>query len=174
VIHSLFLPDFKIKEDAVPGMETSMWVMSNKTGEHEILCAEYCGKGHSFMSSTVKFMPEEDFKEWYMSGADKKAKEILPAPATNLLDESGCLECHSTDGSMLVGPSFKGLFGRRETVITDGIEREVYVDEKYLRKSVLYPDTDIVKDYPDIMPSYEGELSDEEIQLIIQYVKTLH
>jgi cytochrome c oxidase subunit 2 len=170
VIHSLFIPVFKIKEDAVPGMETSMWLISDKTGEYDIFCAEYCGQGHSSMNSKVLVMSEDEFKNWYESAEKLK---IVPSQAIELLDDNSCLDCHSTDGSRIIGPSFKDIFGRKTVVITDGKEREIITDEHYLINSIMIPNADVVKGYPGIMPSFEGEISEEDINSIIQYLKTI-
>jgi cytochrome c oxidase subunit 2 len=174
VIHSLFIPDFRLKEDAVPGMETSLWFFSDRTGEFNIFCAEYCGQGHSSMNSKVIVMQKDDFKEWYEKGTDKdKKREVLPS-VTKLLEDNGCLDCHSIDGSDVVGPTFKRIYGRKSIVITEGKEREVDTDEAYLRRSILRPEADIVKGYPaEIMPSFEEDLSEKEINVIIQYLKDL-
>jgi cytochrome c oxidase subunit 2 len=172
VLHSLFIPDFRIKEDAVPGMENFLWILPEKEGDYPIYCAEYCGLGHSSMNSKVIVVTGEEFSSWYTITGEKK-KEITPRKTLDLLDDNGCLECHSIDGTRIEGPTFQGLFGKREIVITNGKEREITVDEAYLMKSILSPEADIVKDYPDIMPSFEGELSEEEIASIIQYLKTI-
>lgn len=170
VIHSLYIPDFKLKEDAVPGMETRMWIVADRKGEHTILCAEYCGQGHSRMRSKVIAMPENEFDRWYEGVEEEETKEH---EAPELLEDNGCLGCHSTDGSKIVGPSFKGIYGRKTTVVTDGIDREIIVDEAYLKRSILHPKADIVKGYPGIMPSFEGKISEEEVNSIIQYLKTI-
>jgi cytochrome c oxidase subunit 2 len=173
VIHSLYIPAFKIKEDTVPGMETTLWFFSRETGEYNIFCAEYCGQGHSSMLSKVIVMSKEEFDRWYTAEEKKKDGEDSKPDVMELLDENGCLECHSTDGSVIVGPTFKGILGREVIVISNGKEHTIITDYPYLKKSILYPDSDIVKDYPEVMPSFEGELSDREIDAIIEYLKVL-
>jgi cytochrome c oxidase subunit 2 len=173
VIHSLFVPDFKIKEDAVPGMATSLWFITDKTGEYDIFCAEYCGQGHSAMTSKVVVMSADSFNQWYETGNEEKAALSEPARIAELLEDNGCLDCHSTDGSRMVGPSFKGIYGRPTIVVVDGKERNIIADDAYLKKAILYPDADIVKGYPEVMPSFEGELSDEGVSLIVRYLKEL-
>jgi cytochrome c oxidase subunit 2 len=173
VLHSLFIPSFKVKEDAVPGMHTMLWFIPQKTGKFKIVCAEYCGHGHSSMNTFVEVMPEAVFSNWYKTTAPIKAEEAVSPPATEILDDYGCLDCHSTDGEEIVGPTFKGIYGRHEVVITEGNEREITVDDKYLKTSIEYPESDVVKGYDDVMPSFEGEISDEEIESIIQYLKNL-
>ena len=170
VIHSLFIPALKLKEDAVPGLQTSMWIFSKDQREYDILCAEYCGLRHSQMMSKVIAMIPEEFSTWYASG-DKKAD--APADVASILDDHGCLDCHSTDGSVIVGPTFKDIYGRKTFVISNGKEQELVADDVYLKRAILYPDKDIVKDYPEGMPSFEGEISEEELKLIIEYLKGL-
>ncbi len=173
VLHSLFIPAFKLKEDAVPGMETTLWFYSDRQGEYDIYCTEYCGTGHSAMNSKVVVMSGDEFSLWHSRGKEKKGEPALPPSVTELLDENGCLDCHSVDGTTVAGPTFKGIFGRSAVVVTDGKEHEIVVNEEYLKRSILAPDADIVKGYPEIMPSYEGELSGEQIEDIIKYLKGL-
>jgi len=91
-----------------------------------------------------------------------------------LMEQKGCIACHSSDGTKIVGPSYKGIFGHKAIVETNGKEREIKVDEAYLKKSILEPEADIVKGYPKgSMPSYKGQLTDEQIDKIIEYIKTL-
>lgn len=173
VLHSLFIPAFKIKEDAVPGMHTRLWFTAPAPGEYTIFCSEYCGQGHSSMISKVVAMTEKDFSTWYQTHGDKEAVGKAVPDVPKLLDEHGCLDCHTTDGSELTGPSFKGIYGRKIVVISRGKERALTVDDAYLLSSVLYPDKDIVKGYEDIMPSFKDELSEKELAAIINYLKEL-
>ncbi len=174
VIHSLFIPAFRIKEDAVPGMETHLWFTPTETGSYDLFCAEYCGVQHSAMLSKVVVLPTEDFAEWYdlEEGPGGETQEAGPQGAL-LLQSKGCIACHSTDGSPLVGPSLSNIFGRRTTVITDGEEREVVTDEDYLRRSILEPSADVVKDFPPIMPPQGDMLTEEELDTLIQYIKEI-
>jgi cytochrome c oxidase subunit II len=170
VIHSLYIPAFRIKEDAVPGRNNYMWFKAQEEGEYNIFCAEYCGDRHSYMLSKVKVLPEADYDTW-LASADVPENE--PAGLT-LMKQNACVTCHSQDGSRIVGPSFKGLFGKKETVITNGIEREVVVDEDYIRKSVYEPNADVVKGFnPGLMPSQKDKLTDEDVQKIVDYLKSL-
>ncbi len=173
VLHSLFIPAFKIKEDAVPGMHTRLWFTAPHPGEYTIFCSEYCGQGHSSMTSKVIAMTEDKFKAWYQTRRDETAGERAGRDVLQVLNNHGCIDCHTTDGSALTGPSFKGIYGYKITVITGRKERDLTVDEAYLRISILYPDTDIVKGYPDIMPSFKDELSEDELTDIINYIKEL-
>ena len=175
VLHSLFIPAFRIKQDAVPEMETFLWFLPDKTGEYDLFCTEYCGVKHSSMVSKVIVMAAEDFQAWHESRekAGEGEKETPGPQGAKLLEEKGCLGCHSTDGTIEVGPSFKGLFGRKATVIRNGKERELVADEEYVKTSILHPDEDVVKDFPNIMPSQEGNVSESELNEIIIYLKGL-
>lgn len=175
VIHSFYVAAFRIKEDVVPGMNNYLWFEPTKVGTYDVQCAEYCGLRHSYMMTKVEVMPEKDFQEWYSAdGKVAKAEAAEKVPTIEeLLDVKGCLACHTTDGSPLVGPTFKGIFGRKETVETEGKERQVVVDEDYIRKSMLEPQSDIVVGFPPIMPSQEGIVTEEEMEQIISYLKEL-
>ena len=170
VSHSLYIPAFRVKEDLVPRQETNMWFVSNRLGTYDIMCAEYCGMGHSRMMSKVIVMPEKDFQEWYIA---PEGEAWVPLDGAVLLQKHGCLGCHSTDGSKLLGPTFKGLFGKERVVMTAGKQRTVIADDVYIERSIIAPAHDMVKGYQDIMASMDGVLSDREIEAIITYLKEL-
>jgi cytochrome c oxidase subunit 2 len=175
VLHSLFIPAFRIKEAAVPGMETYLWFLPEKAGEFDLFCSEYCGVNHFSMVSKVIVTGEDEFTAWYKEEGKPKAAtgEGSEAQGDQLLEDKGCIGCHSVDGTIEVGPSFKGLFNRKVIVLTKGKEREVIADESYIKNSILHPEADIVKGFDDIMPSQEGNVTNEEIDLIIGYLKDL-
>jgi cytochrome c oxidase subunit 2 len=175
VIHSLFIPAFRIKQDAVPDLETFLWFLPDKAGEFDLFCSEYCGVKHSSMVSKVIVMAAEDFQVWYTAGekAGERVMETAGPKGQKLLDQKGCLACHTVDGTIEVGPSFKGLFGRNVTVISSGKERELVADETYIKNSILHPDADIVQGFNNIMPSQKGNVNEEEINEIITYIKGL-
>ena len=183
VLHSLYIPAFRVKEDAVPGMETYLWFLPDETGSYDLFCTEYCGVGHSSMITKVEVMEGTEFLAWYekekrpppVAGAKKapvpmKKKDLR---GEKLVEEKGCTLCHSLDGSKLVGPTFKGIFGRKVVVMTAGKEREITTDEAYLRRSIYEPNADVVKGYPAIMPSQKGLLGDDDAKAIIDYLKDL-
>ena len=167
VIHSFYIPAFRIKEDCVPGMKTYMWFNANEAGKYDIFCTEYCGVGHSRMLAKVIVMNAAEYDKWY------SAEEAggLAAEGKKLIQGKGCIGCHSTDGSRQVGPSFKGIQGREEEVITNGKERKVKVDDEYVRNSILHPNVDIVKGYPPIMPVIP--VTDKELNAMVEYLKTV-
>lgn len=170
VLHSLYIPAYRIKEDVVPGVDNYMWFIPQKEGSYDILCAEYCGERHSFMLSKLEVYTKEKYDHWY-------ANELgvsYDHPGLAILKQNACISCHSTDGSAIIGPSFKGLWKRTETVITDGEERVITVDRDFIRKSLNDPNADITKGFnPGLMISYENTVSDEDMDQIIEYLKTL-
>jgi cytochrome c oxidase subunit 2 len=172
VIHSFYMPAFRIKQDAVPGMVNHLWFKPTEVGSYDVLCAEYCGMQHSYMLTKVTVVPEQEFNQWYQKGIEERAAKI-PSHGIQLFQEKGCRACHSVDGTPLVGPTVKGLFGKTVTVLTDGRERKVVADETYLKKSLLEPNADLVKGFPPIMPSQKGLITDEELEGIIKYIKEL-
>ncbi len=166
VIHSFYIPAFRIKEDCVPQMETYLWFTAKEAGTYDIFCTEYCGLGHSGMVSQVVVMPEKEFDAWYSAAAAPSK-----ADGRKILEDKGCLGCHTTNGTQKIGPTFKGVFGRKVTVLTGGKEREIVVDEAYLRRSVLEPQADIVKGFPPIMPTIS--VTKEELDAIVEYLRNL-
>jgi cytochrome c oxidase subunit 2 len=187
VLHSLFIPAYRIKEDCVPGMETYLWFLPDQPGSFDLFCTEYCGVGHSAMITKVEVMPQKDFEEWYTGEkVEKEAEEKKPAAkgtakkeaslseeGARLIEVKGCVACHTTDGTPKIGPTLKGVFGKKETVIRSGQEREITVDEAFIRQTLLHPEIDRVKGFPPIMPSQQGQLTDKEIDEIIEYIKML-
>lgn len=178
VVHSLYIPAFRIKEDMVPGRTNRMWFIGQKTGNYELFCAEYCGLSHSYMFTEVKVLEPEQFDKWIANQTDTTAlaaEAAVPGVAGKRLTEiSGCIACHSSDGTKLVGPSFKGLFGHEQNVLTDGKVRSVVADEAYITKSIYEPDADVVEGYAKgQMVSYKGQLTQEQVNQIIEYLKTI-
>jgi len=191
VLHSLFIPAYHIKEDAVPGMETHLWFLPDQLGSYDLFCTEYCGLEHSSMITKVDVMTQEDFDAWYsgkkeLAEKEKTAKkaslktggkvdetEALAKHGEELFQIKGCVACHSTDGSPKIGPTFKGVFGKKETVISEGKEREIVVDEAFIKQTLLHPELDRVKGFPPLMPSQQGLLTDAEIKAITAYIKSL-
>ena len=173
VLHSLSIPAFRVKEDAVPGRETYLWFLPDEAGTYDLFCTEYCGTGHSAMTTKVEIMPEKEFESWYTekAAAEGRAKK-LPVGA-KLVREKGCVACHSLDGTAKVGPTLQGIYSRKETVVTAGKEHEIVVNEDYIKRSLLEPQADIVKGFPPVMPSQKGLLKDDEIDAIIEYLKTI-
>jgi len=169
VIHGFFLPAFRVKRDVVPGMSNYAWFVADKPGTYDLFCSQYCGTNHSAMISTVVALPEAEFSEWleHASGAEAEHRGI---DGGKLAREKGCLGCHSLDGSPGVGPSFKGINGRSVVVVTKGVERAIVVDDEYLRRSMLEPNSDVVKGFQPIMPAF-SDLSKEELTALVEYLE---
>jgi cytochrome c oxidase subunit 2 len=177
VIHSLFIPDFRIKSDIVPGRQKYMWFLPEREGKFNIVCAEYCGLQHSYMHSTAIVMSKEKYSAWY-------AESTKPAVATGsspgaegeaIMRAQGCFACHTPDGTKLIGPSYLNLFGSELVVIKDGKELTVKADEAYIKECIVDPNYQVVKGFPKgLMQSYRNTLSDSDIANIIIYLKTLN
>lgn len=179
VLHSLYIPAFRVKEDMVPGQEKVMWFIPGQEGEYDLFCTEYCGLQHSYMYTGVKVMPKEEFDRWLADTTATAAVTDTTVSAADrgyqVLVRNGCNACHSSDGSRLVGPSYLDSWGTTRTVITEGEERQVEADEEYIRRSIYEPNADVVKGFNEgLMLSYEGMVSEEEIDLIIAYLRQLN
>lgn len=171
VIHGFFLPAFRVKRDVVPGMMNYAWFVASKPGSYDLFCSQYCGANHSAMITTVEALPRKEFAEWLEHGTAGGGEKIR-IDGRKLAEEKGCLGCHSLDGSPGVGPSFKGVMGRSEVVLTKGVERTITVDDAYLRRSILDPQADVVKGFQPIMPAF-GDLKKEEIEELVEFMKTV-
>ncbi len=170
VIHSFFVPAFRIKMDVVPGRYTKTWFRAIEPGEYVIFCTEYCGTGHSDMLAQVVVHPPGEFEIWLEEAANFLST-LPPAEAgEKLVTGRGCPQCHTVDGSAGIGPTFQGMFGGSHA-LADG--SMVTVDENYVRESIVDPQAQVSAGYEPVMPTYQGRLEDEEITAIIAYLKTL-
>lgn len=170
VIHSLYIPVFRVKQDAVPGRYTELWFQATKPGTYPIFCAEYCGRGHSTMLSEVVVHKPGGFQKWLAATA-AKMNALPPAQlGKELYTKEGCSACHSTNGKRGVGPSWKGIWGHK-VKLSDG--SSVMVDDNYVRQSILDPEAKIVATFAPVMPTFKGKLKDNQITAIIEYIKTL-
>jgi cytochrome c oxidase subunit 2 len=176
VIHGFYIPAFRIKEDVVPGREKMSWFVAQKEGSFELFCSEYCGMNHSYMYTYVKVLPQDQFNKWYVDTV-KKVEAVVDSPTATgkrIMKNIGCFACHSVDGSKLVGPSFKGIYGHTVTVSTGGNEREITIDDEYIKRSIYDPNADIVKGFnKGLMLPYKGQLSDADVAQITEYLKSL-
>ena len=166
VIHGFYLPAFRVKRDVVPGMKNYTWFVADKPGSYDLFCSSYCGTGHAAMITTVEALPEAEYAAWLHDSAEQK--ESL---GHELLEKHGCLGCHSLDGTPRLGPSFKGIWGRSVTVVSNNKEQTINVDDAYLLRSILEPNADVVKGFQPIMPPFT--LKDEENREIVEYLKEL-
>jgi cytochrome c oxidase subunit 2 len=169
VLHSFYVPAFRTKMDVLPNRYTVSWFEATKTGEFPIYCTEFCGTGHSSMLAKVRVVSKEEFNTWLDqagSGGDGIAPEVY---GEKLYKKFACNTCHSTDGSKIVGPSWKGIYGTKKNTSAGAVT----VDENYIRESILNPTAKVVAGYQPSMPSYQGILKDKDIDAIIAYIKTL-
>lgn len=172
VIHSFWVPEFRIKQDLVPGLTTTLRIKPTELGQYTLRCAELCGTRHAYMKRTVNVMEPADFQAW-AEAEQAAAEELTPAElGAKVAAEQGCLSCHSLDGSRLVGPTWQGLYGS-ERAFDDGTT--AVADEEYLRTSIINPNDQVVQGYPaNVMPQdYGDRLIEEEINGLIEYVKSL-
>jgi len=178
VIHSLFIPAFKVKSDMIPGNDKMMWFLPQREGEYDLYCAEYCGLQHSYMQSVVKVLSLEEYNKWYADTAAVVlvAEDAAPGAAgLAIINAQGCYACHSSDGSKIIGPTFRNLFGEKQVIVKDGVDVTVTVDEEYIKKAIYDPNSEIVKGYPsDLMQSYKESLSEDDILKIIEYLKSIN
>jgi cytochrome c oxidase subunit 2 len=172
VIHSFWVPEFRVKQDALPGGQEfvrDLRVTPDRIGQYKVRCAELCGQQHAYMLAPVKVLSQADFDTWV---AEQSAQANDPvARGQKYANQYGCTACHSIDGSKIVGPTWKGLFGSTVT-LEDGTT--VTADEAYLTESIKDPAAQIVQGYQDIMPStLAQQMTDDQISDIIAYIKSL-
>ncbi len=171
VNHGFYVPAFRVKQDLMASMYTQLWFKATKVGTYDLFCTQYCGTGHSAMLGKIIVMAPQEYEKWEKGEQKEKVAGVSPAEqGKQLYTQRGCNACHSIDGARIVGPTWKGLWGKEE-VMQDG--QKVTVDENYVRESILEPQAKIVNGYPPVMPSFKGVVSDEDISAIIAYMKTL-
>jgi cytochrome c oxidase subunit II len=182
VIHGFFIPAFRIKEDVVPGTKNYTWFAPTQLGSFDIECTVICGVSHAAMLSKAVVTPVSDFEKWYFGDENvpipgrKKASapaDVAPThTALDVLNQKLCTACHSIDGSILLGPSLKGLYGKKEIVIdSKGKEDEALVDDAYLERAILDPEARAVKGYPPTMPKIP--MTEGEVKQVIEFIKNL-
>lgn len=166
VNHSFFIPAMRVKEDVMASEYHYLWFTPTKLGEFHIFCAEYCGRSHSGMLGKLKVVSESQFEDFVN---DRKKEELPPEElGKKLYTAKGCNACHSLDGSKLVGPTFKGIYGREASCESGAT---IKADDNYLRESILYSQKQVVKGYPPVMPAFDGQIKEEEIQALIAFLK---
>ena len=171
VIHSFFLPAFRLKKDAVPGMYSSISFLPNQLGDAQVFCAEYCGTSHSAMLAMVHIVTQEAFDDYLKKGPSLPDGKTMPEWGKKLFEQNNCNTCHSRDGSNSPGPTFQHLFGRDEMMGTPA-NTAVTIDDAYLKESIQKPQAKIVLGFTTVqMPQFS--LSDLQVDAIISYLKTL-
>lgn len=169
VIHNFYVPNFRLKHDAVPGRYNKMWFEATQLGEHDIFCTKYCGTAHSNMIGKVIVLEPEQFKVWLRGGDPTKVN--LAEVGKNLFEKRNCVACHSVGGmNAKNGPSLKGLFERTVTLSSG---KTVVADEQYIRTAIMSPGQEVVKGFAPIMPTYQGLLKEEDLNAIVAYIKSL-
>jgi cytochrome c oxidase subunit II len=169
VIHSFFVPDFRVKMDAVPGRTTALWFEAPRAGEHQILCTEYCGLEHSTMRGRVIVLEPEAWARWADANV-KPAVADLAELGARIAAERGCLRCHTVDGTPHVGPTWAGMFGSTLEMATG---ERVIADEAYLTESMMDPMVRIRAGYAPIMPTYRGIIQGVEGAALVEYIRSL-
>jgi cytochrome c oxidase subunit II len=170
VIHSFFVPGFRIKMDVLPNRYTITWFEATQIGKFDLFCAEYCGTGHSEMIGKVRVVSEREYNEWLEESDLAGEGMTLAEFGAKLYQSKACIACHSVDGNPLVGPSFKGRFGTNQPMV-DG--STVLADENYVRESILNPMAKQTQGFQPVMPSYQGLLKEKEVDALIEYIKSL-
>ena len=166
VIHSFFVPAFRIKADVLPGRYTQTWFHPTKPGTYHLFCAEYCGTQHSGMIGEVVVMEPAAYQAWLSGGG---ATASLSATGQKLFQQLGCATCHRSD-TQGRGPNLVGVFGK-PVLLDDG--RTVVADENYVRESILNPGAKVVSGFKPIMPTFQGQVSEESLMALVAYVKSL-
>jgi cytochrome c oxidase subunit II len=174
VIHDFFVPAFRIKRDVLPDRYDSVWFTATKTGTYHLFCSQFCGTLHASMIGQVIVMPAQDYQRWLQQNG---TSESLVAQGQTLFMRFGCSGCHGSNGaggpqsgSLVRAPPLAGLYGSPVT-LTDG--RVEIADDRYIRDCILLPETERVASYPPVMPSFAGQISEDDLLKIIAYIKSL-
>lgn len=194
VLHSFYVPNFRIKQDVIPKAYTTVWFNATQIGENIVYCAEYCGTAHSKMLAIVKVVEPEEYERWQkrweverklgmsvskvrvaeksiaQPGIEEELVVSIAERGNKVFVSKGCTACHSVTGQVMVGPSLKGIFGI-EVDLKDA--KRASRDENYLRESIMDPHVKVVKGFQPLMPTYKGTLSDDEINALVAYIKSL-
>lgn len=168
VLHSFYVPEFRWKKDVVPGQYSTMWFEATETGIAQVFCAEYCGTSHSGMLAKIQIVSESEYHKFLSEGISAPDGMSPAEWGKQLYTQNNCNTCHSLDGSALVGPTWKGIWGRKEE-FQDGTS--TLVDENYIAESILKPQAKLVKGYNPVMPVYV--LQEKQIDALIAFMKTL-
>jgi cytochrome c oxidase subunit 2 len=169
VIHSFYIPAFRIKMDALPGRYTHTWFEATKPGTYHLFCAEYCGSQHSGMIGSVVVMEPAEYQAWLSEGMEEAATTSPVSAGEALFQGMGCASCHRQVTGAL-GPALAGLLGK-SVELEDG--SEIVADENYLRESILNPRAKIVAGFKPVMPTFQGLVSEQQLMQLVQYIKSL-
>ncbi len=166
VIHDFFVPAFRVKKDVLPGRYTTLWFQATKVGTFHLFCAQYCGAFHAGMIGSVIVQEPDEFERWLAGGAPGESMEQAGA---KVFQASGCSTCHVNDGTGL-GPSLLGVSGNPVKLTTG---ETVTADDAYMRESILLPKAKVVQGYTPIMPSFQGQLTEEQLNNLLAYLRAL-
>jgi len=170
VLHSFFVPAFRIKRDVIPNRYTTLWFEATQEGTFDIFCTEYCGANHSEMIGLVDVVSREEYEAYLETLQGCAEGESLADCGSRVFTQKGCNSCHSIDGSRVIGPTFSGLWGS-ERAFTDGTSQ--VADENYVRQSIMDPGGQIVEGYQAQMPTFAGRIDDEELNALMAYIQSL-
>lgn len=172
VIHSLYIPAFREKMDAVPGQTNYLWFKPQTIGSADIYCAEYCGDQHAYMMSKVIVLTQEEFDKWYNQKEIQEGTLALydSSKAISVMEANGCLNCHSLEDQVKQGPPLNGIIGQERWVFTKKGKKLIIADEDYIRRSILHPEEEIVQGFGNWMPPTKY-ITDDEIEAIIEFLK---
>jgi cytochrome c oxidase subunit 2 len=190
VIHSFFVPDFRMKQDAVPGRYTSIWFEATHPGRFQILCAEFCGAGHSRMWGEVVVLRADEYESWLQGvqprvltdpvdephltsptgGPHRLDNETMAHRGLEVAARYGCLRCHTTDGTPHIGPTWLGLYGSRVELANGST---VTADEAYLTESMMDPENKIVTGYQPLMPTFQGRMQPGDVAAVVELIRAL-
>jgi cytochrome c oxidase subunit 2 len=189
VLHGFFIPNFRIKQDVVPGMYTSIWFEATVPGRHQVFCTEYCGTSHSGMLAHVNVLTDQQWKDWLRGkkitgittagataeeAAQEEKAELQPMSLVEqgrkIYETKSCNTCHSTDGTNKIGPTWKGLYGS-EVELVDG--KKVTEDDTFIHTCITDPNSVRVKGYGPVMPTFKGVLTEQDIAAVIAFMKSI-
>lgn len=172
VIHSFYVPDFRIKQDVLPGRYTSLWFRATKPGRYHLFCAEYCGTNHSKMVGWVEVMEPSDYERWLSQGMQDAPS--MARQGRELFVQHHCAGCHG-DSATVKAPRLEGVYGR-PVPIMQGKGREpkfIIADDRYIRDSILLPDSQVVAGYEPVMPSFAGRIGEDDLLKILEYIRSI-
>ena len=167
VLHDLYIPAFRTKIDVVPGRYTAMWFEATKPGKYHLYCAEYCGLNHSGMGGWVYVLPQDEFDNWLAGGGSNQTP--VEAGKDLFMNKLGCASCHA-GGANQRGAKLEGIFGT-DIKLTNG--QVVKADDEYIRNSILNPSSQVVEGYQPIMPTFKGQVTEEQLVSLVAYIKSL-
>jgi cytochrome c oxidase subunit 2 len=167
VIHDLFVPAFRVKNDVIPGRYTTLWFEATASGRYRLFCAEYCGTQHSHMLGQVIAMEPVAYEAWLGGGA---ATVSLADAGADVFQQQNCWTCHRSGGPTNLGPPLDGIFGQPRVMVTG---ETVMADEDYLREAILNPAARVLQGYRPLMPAYQGRVNDDQVIQLIEYIKSL-